>query len=286
MCDDTFTEDLENILTYASNIIEDNEDVDQPLTPTTPRSKSRSKQGRHSHFFICEDHDNGKAQWSTSVNGKCDKCIIFPKLDSLPPGKLPTKYEVLCYILSKGDESRRCGQSLLWNVLASNLALHWIFCNVYPKTLTSIRSQLKKCKEEYDSLKKCPKTKRSKTHFLKLDAFIQSSNNLFDIVGDYHQTKRQEKIWNVMMTEEDRLFYKNQSLNPRVGYCTTFVCRKSEIKDMRRANRKEKEKIQQENVKAYQETMKPIPLSECGEDYYGSDSDTDFCLDPPEKKKI
>ena len=54
MCDDTFTEDLETILTYASNIIEDNEDVDQPLTPTTPRSKSRSrsKQGRHSHFYM------------------------------------------------------------------------------------------------------------------------------------------------------------------------------------------------------------------------------------------
>ena len=66
---------------------------------------------------MCKDHDTGK-EWSTTVNGKCDKCIFFSRLDSFPAGKLPTKYEVLCYILTKGDEVRQYAQSLVWKDLA------------------------------------------------------------------------------------------------------------------------------------------------------------------------
>ena len=75
---------------------------------------------------------------------------------------------------------------------------------------------------------------KKKNIFSKFDEFVQSCNTLFDIIGDKQQIKRQESAWNVLMMEEDHIFYKNQSLNPRVGYCTSFVCSKSEIKDMKR----------------------------------------------------
>ena len=81
MCDDTFTQDFESLVTYAGNIIEFNEDADQELsTPTSARFKSRSKQGFYSHFFMCKDHDT-KKEWST-INGTCDKCILFQRLES------------------------------------------------------------------------------------------------------------------------------------------------------------------------------------------------------------
>lgn len=285
MCEDTFTEDFEHLLTHASNINEENDEYFN--TPSKSKQTPKSNQGRYSHFLKCQEHDKGKNQWDTFVNGKCEHCMVFTKLNSLPPGKLPTKYEVLCYLLTQGEESKSKGQSSGWQDFASTLALHWIFCNVYPKSLPSIRKKLKECKDEYYSLKKYNKSKRGKTYYLKLNTFVQSCKMLFDIIGDYHQIKRQEDTWNVLMTEEGHIFYQKQTLCPREGYCTSFVCRKSEIRDMRRSKNKERQKKYQEQIREQQEeSIKPTLIPDCDEACLnsGSDSDPDFHLEPPEKK--
>ena len=137
---------------------------------------------------------------------------------------------------------------------ANNADRHWCgmtWLKMYPYTgyfeMFIQQHQLaseKKCKDLrliIWALKKCPKSRRTvQNHYSKVDEFVKSYNTLFDIIGDNQQIKRQENAWNVLMTEEDHMFYKNQRLNPRVGYCTGFVCRKSEIKDMRRIQRKGK----------------------------------------------
>jgi hypothetical protein len=134
--DDTANEEFEVLLTYASNLENDEQHEDQPSAP----SRSISS-GRHSLFLKCEEHDIGKSLWSISVNGKCDKCISFTKEDSLPQGKLSTKFEILCYLLTQNEENKHHGQTVVTpSDFASKLALHWIFCNVYPQTLTTIRT--------------------------------------------------------------------------------------------------------------------------------------------------
>jgi hypothetical protein len=50
-------------------------------------------------------------------------------------------------------------------------------------------------------------------------------------MGDKNQIKKQEAVWNLLMTKEDHMFYRNQ--RPPIGYCTNFVCRKLEIKNMK-----------------------------------------------------
>ena len=45
-------------------------------------------------------------------------------------------------------------------------------------------------------------------------------------MGDSDQIKKQEKMWNDKMTNDDYVFYKNQSEVLRTGHCTSFVCRK------------------------------------------------------------
>ena len=149
------------------------------------------------------------------------------------------------------------------NHLASTVALHWIFCNVYPQSLKTIREKIQSLKDEIDGLKKYPKKKRGSPYYSKLENFVAHCRSLFDVIGNKHQIKKQESLWNVKMTEEDFCFYKNQTQNPRVGYCTNFVCRKSEVKDMKRAREKKRQLHLKQNAEEYKKSMNTVPTPNC-----------------------
>ena len=110
MCslDDSLNEDFENILDCANEPENDNQQT-QGNNETPSKSRSKSS-GIYSQFLLCEEHEHQKNNWSITVNGNCDKCINFTKSDSLPNGRLPTKQEVLCHILTQNQEHQQKGQ--------------------------------------------------------------------------------------------------------------------------------------------------------------------------------
>ena len=185
---DSFSKDFEALLAEDSSLIDEYQtsEITDACCSSSLKSPNSKHSKRYSHFYFCEDHnindDNKVQQWSISVNGKCENCIAFIKTDFLPPGKLPTHYEVLCFYLTKTEENQSFGdKQFTINQLANTIALHWIFCNVYPQSLTTIKTKLQTLKDHYHGLKKYPKNKRSKTYYSKLKQFIEKCGTLFDI---------------------------------------------------------------------------------------------------------
>lgn len=274
-------DDMQNLLTRANTYKKlDNEAGCSSKIPSI--SHKSNSPGRFAHFLRCEEHDRSKNEW-TSTNAKCHKCVFFEKLDSFPTGKLPTKHEILCYIITKNKENCSQGLAIPWFEYALDLALHWIFCNIYPQTLKTIKLKLQECLNEYQYLKKVSKKKRGKTYYTKLDLFVQSCGTLFDIIGDEDQIKKQEKSWNVRMTNEDHLFYNNQCQTPRIGYCTNFVCRKWEISNIRKAEREEKWRSRQDKAEAYKQFLEPVTSFSDEENGNSHESDSEFKPSPCKK---
>ena len=126
MCDQNISEDFNDLVEYVSNESEKEKQSEEKKE----RPSSAKKFGRHSHFLKCENHHHEK-EWS---KGECTKCILFTKSNTLPPGRLPNKHEVLSFLLTKGEDNFRKGEKRSKEFLheaASCLALHWIYCNVY-----------------------------------------------------------------------------------------------------------------------------------------------------------
>ena len=86
--------------------------------PDNIRSKSSE---RNKFFFLCKSHDDSKL-WSTAINNPCPNCLNFEVTNSLPAGKLPTKLQVICFILTqqKLNVKSKCSS---WKALACDLAL-------------------------------------------------------------------------------------------------------------------------------------------------------------------
>ena len=276
--------DMQILLTRASSFVKlENQPGTSSRKITTPH-RSNSP-GRFSHFFKCETHDSiDKNEW-TANNGQCDKCILFGKLDSFPLGKLPTKREILCYIITKNQENKSQGNSIPWADYASDLALHWIFCNVYPQTLKTIKKKLQECLDQYQQLKKTQRQKRGRTYHERLDLFVKSCDTLFDIIGDKDQIKAQEKFWNVKMTNDDHEFYSNQCQIPRIGYCTNFVCRKWEIANTRKVEREKQFMSRQEKSAEYKESVKPVSADSISDGEIGDSCESDCEFQPSPSKK-
>ena len=278
MCDQNISEDFNDLVEYVSNESEKEKQSEEKKE----RPSSAKKFGRHSHFLKCENHHHEK-EWS---KGECTKCILFTKSNTLPPGKLPNKHEVLSFLLTKGEDNFGKGEKRsILHEAASCLALHWIYCNVYPISLKSIKKKLVHLKDEYRTLKKICHSKRGKAYFAKLDDFVLSCGKLFDIIGDSQQIRKHQNTWNVQMTDEDYAFHKNQGMQPRIGYCSSFVCRKSAIKDLERSKRKERAKASLKKADDYKKSMKPKRLFDENDDMSDTPTDVDQDYEPESKSK-
>ena len=242
--------------------------------PDNIRSKSSE---RNKFFFLCESHDDSKL-WSTAINNPCPNCLNFEVTNSLPAGKLPTKLQVICFILTQKKLNIR-SQCSSWKALACDLALHWIFCNVYPKSLKTIAKKLEECHKECLSLRKVQKSKRGVTYWKRYNDFAESCSTLFDILGNKEQIKVSEKNWNVRMSEEDYIFYDNQSKIPQVGYCSNFVDRKWQISNERKQMREERNASRKKESEDYKEFVNPVTGPELDVFDLGSVESEEECKD-------
>ena len=96
---------------------------------------NRVKLQKQNNFFSCRDHyTNPSAVWQEDIHGSCMKCLKYELLEQLPNGHLPNGLEVLEYLVTSKTENagRQTNNNLL---VAQDLCLQWIFCNIYPKDI-------------------------------------------------------------------------------------------------------------------------------------------------------
>ena len=156
----------------------------------------KRKHNNIAKFILCRDH-NG-------ISKGCDKCLMFTVQESLPTGRLPTTKQVLGYLFYI-TINNYCGQQQK-NIplVASDVILHWIACNVYTGTHRSVQNKLTKLLDNYTYLKKQPKIKRGEIYCNNLNLFKRECDALCGIKClDPLRLKDQPKRWNVKQTEED-----------------------------------------------------------------------------------
>ena len=140
------TEDDQNyyqeLVTRAASYIrpcllesEDNE-------PSAHRLAIASK--RNTLYLKCKvlNSTSKKNDYWKQENADCHSCFVFNSSDNLPNGVLPTNLSAIQLLISYKDIIAKKGQK--WNSspeysAAKDVALHWIFCNVYPITLSCIK---------------------------------------------------------------------------------------------------------------------------------------------------
>ena len=110
--------------------------------------------------------------------------------------------------------------------------LHWIQCNVYTQSSTTVQKKIKAIVKEYRSIKNYPQKKYGQIYWTRVETFVKTCRKIFDIKGSSQRIKDQERLWGVKMTDEDENFHENQCKVPQVGYCSTFIGRKWQISNM------------------------------------------------------
>ena len=71
-----------------------------------------------------------------------------------------------------------------------------------------------------------PYDKKNDTYWKKYAAFVADQNSMLDIVADSTSIKEQGGKWDVTMTDKEWKFFNNQSQNPPIGRCESFVERR------------------------------------------------------------
>ena len=125
--------DYELLVTRASKY-----DRETLLTTSANEKKSaRRTTNRGKNFFICKEHYmKGKWTWSP-LNASCSSCIMYETREYLGNGTLPTGKEVLEYLIMLRASNNGLQVNNI-HICAADLALRWIFCTVYPHSLTAI----------------------------------------------------------------------------------------------------------------------------------------------------
>lgn len=109
-----------------------------------PNHKSFSK--RNTLYLKCIVHNpksKNNDQWKPE-NTECPSCVVFNPSNSLPNGILPTNLSVIQNLIFYKDILSKKGQknnAAADYSVSKDVALHWIFCNVYPITLHAIQKK-------------------------------------------------------------------------------------------------------------------------------------------------
>ena len=197
--------------------------------PPSPNHKSFSK--RNTLYLKCKVHNpiSKKNDHWKPENTECPSCFVFNPSNSLPNGILPTNLSVIQNLISYKDilakKGQKCNVAADYSV-SKDVALHWIFCNVYPITLQCIQRKVEILFDEFIHLKDYVHKKKKDKYWNDLSQFTEKLSSIFDIRADETQTKKQEKLWKCVMSSDDKKFYEMQCGNPPKGYCDTFVDKK------------------------------------------------------------
>ena len=257
-------------------------DETEPPAPSIKRSK------RNHAFLKCKEHNPASKKndsW-TSENASCQSCFIFKPADSLPNGVLPTRRAIIEYLVHLKERESVKGKTETtaeW-LLAKDVALHWIFCNVYPMSPYNI--QLKVCElwEQYVKIKDYVHKKKGDKYWSDYNCFISTLNQVFDFIATEQRTKIQEKLWGCKMSDKDKEFYRLQCQNPPIGYCLTFVDKK-----WKQSKDRQESRLNRSKSEHYEFVRDSIDLderdTEPGEGNSVTTEDPEFVEPPVAKKK-
>ena len=209
---------------------------------SSPQLSKRSK--RNSVFIKCSMHNpiSKKNDVWKPENSQCSSCVLFNPSEYLPNGILPSRKSIIENLLqmkevaaTKGQKGNKISQSWL---LSKDVALHWIFCNVYPKTPRSIQFIIDALWNDFKYLRYYDNRKKNNTYWGKYDSFVKSLNLVPDFIETNMDRRRlQEKLWNCKMGEQDKLFHEMQIKSPPSGYCSSFVDKKWKKSQERKESR-------------------------------------------------
>ena len=182
-------------------------------------TEKRKLPQRKNEFFKCFSHSDTTSKLWTSANGECNDCILFEPSPQLPNGKLPLLSQVISFVLHALQDDTGHRDTVHRNVTL-DLMNHWIFCNVYTQTYTTVKKKIEDYLKEYNALKNYPKVKRKATHWTRVQSFVADCRKMMDIICGTDRIKSQENMYGVKFDNE---FYERQSSIPQIGYCTTFT---------------------------------------------------------------
>ena len=251
----------------------------------SPVSTAKKQSKRNSSFIKCKVHNpkTKKNDIWTKDNSECSSCLLICPRSSFPNGVLPTRKSILQLLVSVKQSKAVQGagsskESASW-LVSKDIALHWIFCNVYPQKPGVIQRDVDSLEKEYNYLRYYVNSKKGTEYWGRFQSFIDTINMVPDFIASTDSRRRiQEKLWNCVMIDKDRLFHKQQIQNPPFGYCTSF-----EDKKWRRSeNRKEKRnnRSRSEHYEFFRESID----TEDGSEELNEDPSFDIVENSPAKK--
>ena len=240
-------EEFEILVTRASEYVRCTEDSASSSTPVAQKKLSLLK--RNSVYLKCEQHclktcDKTKGDTWTDVNTNCRSCIKFDSAGEFRNGILPRAKEVLECLLTTRVKHSGVHSFDHSREVAIKLKLHWIYCNVYPWTINSIKRHIDSMLKEYRYLCRIPNEKKKETYWKRYTNFVKEQSLMFDIIASPDNIKTQEELWGVKMVNDDRTFYENQKLTTPIGGCEAFAQRKWELSRKRALKRKERSRVE------------------------------------------
>ena len=120
----------------------------------------------------CEEHYNEDVNWNI-VSSNCEHGIDFGMTINLTIKKLPTLGEVISYTLNMYQTDKGHKETIL-NNSTLDLMNHWIYCNVYTMTYTTIRKKIAGYLTEYHKVRDYDKKKRKTTYWERVQKFVNS----------------------------------------------------------------------------------------------------------------
>ena len=173
---------------------------------------------------------NTPAPQTRSKSKKTLGGIDYFEAPEFPSGKLPTKRDIIqnmLYLL----RPRRAGQdqrskSAAAQLLAEILQEHWLFCNLYTLSTTSIKKHILDLYECFIKLVQTREPRRNDAYVAKVEQFKTEASLTFDIFcEDESQRHKLENAWGIKMTTMEWNFLHDQR-SDRKMVCEDFVDRK------------------------------------------------------------
>ena len=171
--------DMDLLVTRANQYTKSIVPVAEENSTSTPKVNREKKTQRNSNLLKCKTHENDSKNWSTE-NSKCDICYNFETTNELKPKVLPRIGEVLSLVITR--KLNIIGKHTnIYSDCATEIALQWITCNVYPMSVQMIERKLRSLHDEFRGIKKF--VKKTDTYWTKCLEFLRKQKELFDIIG-------------------------------------------------------------------------------------------------------
>ena len=211
--------------------------------------------------------------------------VDFYAKDSFTPGLLPTGREVIemmvHHLMPRGKGYIQKIKQGAAEMVSGLLSEHWIWCNIYPKSMVSIAKSVLNLYDAFKNLRYTAKAKQTDTWMKsKAKPFLAMLDKGFDIAAtDPEYIKKLEKVFRVKMTEAETQFHQDQIHGERKMFCDDFIDKKWAATDQRR--KRDEESLEDRNNKEKDDKAERFKGVSSEEDMEVEDSelsqDDDYC---------